>query len=305
MSRQSNRITAGCLGRARNLLKLKPGLHACKHFPPCATALAGQTIAGRRMTPRISVLISTYNNRRFVDKKLREARRQSIFDEAEFLFLETASPGRERELLQPFCDAHPNCRLLATDDRHTLYSAWNLGWDAARAPLLCYSNMDDSMHPRLLEQVATAMERRGWDACSVLIAKQLAEDAALDTWSRSRLARLPLSLRPGPFTAWRADLKERFGQFDGRFAVVGDKDFWSRLIARRMKIGLVPKVLYLYTKSLGQLSKGQYHSTRREQEEKLLREKPYPIRWPYHMRNQIMVLRYLRRLFPARFIPHE
>jgi len=257
------------------------------------------------MTPRISVLISTYNDRRFVEKKLREARRQSIFDQAEFLFLETASPERERELLRPFCDSHPNCRLLATEDHHTLYAAWNLGWDAARAPLLCNSNMDDAMHPRLLEHVAAAMERRGWDACSVLIAKQLAADAALDTWSRSRLARLPLSLRPGPFTAWRADLKERFGQFDGRFAVMGDKDFWARLIARRMKFGLVPKVLYLYTKSPEQLSKGQYYSTRREQEEKLLSEKPYPIRWSIRMRNQIVVLRYLRRLFPAWFIPHE
>lgn len=281
------------------------GARHLKHFPPCATAIAGRTIACRRMTPRISVLISTYNNRRFVEKKLREARRQSIFDQAEFLFLETASPERERELLQPFCATHPNCRLLATDDHRTLYAAWNLGWDAARAPLLCYSNMDDAMHPRLLEHVATALERRGWDACSVLIAKQLAEDAALDTWSRSRMARLPLSLRPGPFTAWRADLKERFGQFDGRFAVVGDRDFWSRLIARRMKFGLVPKVLYLYTKSPEQLSKGGYHSTRREQEEKLLREKPYPIRWSMRMRNQIVVLRYLRRLFPAWFIPNE
>lgn len=117
------------------------------------------------MAPQISVLISTYNNRRFVAKKLAEIRRQTIFDRAEFLFIETGSPERERELIAPFCAEHPNCRLLTTEDRRTLYAAWNLGWDAARAPLLCYTNMDDAMHPALLEHLVKVMEEKPWDAC--------------------------------------------------------------------------------------------------------------------------------------------
>ncbi len=250
------------------------------------------------MTPRISVLVSTYNNRRFVEKKLREIRRQSLFNDAEFLFIETASPERERDLLAPFCAGHPNCRLLTTEDRRTLYAAWNLGWDAARAPLLCYSNMDDTMHPRLLEHVAAAMERRHWDACSVLIAKQPADDPALDTWPRERLRRLPLSLRPGPFTAWRADLKDRLGQFDGRFTIAGDKDFWSRLVARRAPVGLVPRVLYLYTKSAGQLSKETKETPRWQNDLRLFAGKPYPIRWHAGLRWQVFWRRYLLRLAP-------
>jgi GT2 family glycosyltransferase len=117
------------------------------------------------MSYRISVLISTYDNRRFVEKKLVEIGRQTIFDQAEFIFVVTASPGHERNLLSPFCAGHPNCRLLALDERKTLYEAWNLGWDAATAPLVCNSNMDDAMHPRLLETVADTMERRPWDVC--------------------------------------------------------------------------------------------------------------------------------------------
>ena len=72
------------------------------------------------MAPQISVLISTYNNRRFVAKKLAEIQRQTIFDRAEFIFIETGSPERERELIAPFCAEHPNCRLLTTEDRRTL-----------------------------------------------------------------------------------------------------------------------------------------------------------------------------------------
>src|ERR1041384_2585971 len=167
-------------------------------------------------TPRISVLISSYNNARFVVKKLAEIRAQTWFEHAEFLFIETASPERERDLFAPFCREHPNCRVLATDDRKSLYEAWNLGWREARAPLVCYSNMDDAMHPRLLEKVTGAMERERWDACTVLIAKQ-PMDARWNDWSRAN--RLPLSTRPGPFAAWRSELSKSLGGFDERFLV--------------------------------------------------------------------------------------
>ena len=120
---------------------------------------------------RISVVISTYNDREFVEKKLDEIRQQSIFETAEFIFVEPDSPQRERELLAPFCEQHPNCRLLALEERVNLFTAWNLGWQAASAPLVCNSNMDDIMHPRLLESVAAQMEGCDWDVCTVLIAR--------------------------------------------------------------------------------------------------------------------------------------
>src|SRR5690349_5816495 len=136
--------------------------------------------------PRISVLISSYNNARFVAKKLAEISAQTIFDEAEFLFIETASPERERELFAPFCREHANCRVIATNERRTLYQAWNIGWREARAPIVCYSNMDDAMHPLLLEKVAREMEKRSPDVCTVLIAKQ-PMDEQWNSWESKRV----------------------------------------------------------------------------------------------------------------------
>ena len=254
------------------------------------------------MPPRISVLISTYGNRRFVAKKLTEIQRQTLFEHAEFLFIETASPERERDLLAPFCAAHPNCRLLATEDRRTLYEAWNLGWGAARAPLLCYSNMDDAMHPRLLERLVAAMERESWDACTVLIARQQADDPLLDSFSPAHLRRLTLGRRPGPFSCWRATLKETIGQFDGRFVVMGDADFWSRLTARGLRVGLVPEVLYLYTRSAQQLSKDGGGASWRERDASLLKEKDYPIGWHPGLERQLVLRRWLWRLNTGWFI---
>jgi len=247
-------------------------------------------------TPRISVLISSYNNARFVSKKLAEIKAQTLFGECEFLFIDTASPERERELFAPFCQEHPNCRVIATDERRTLYQAWNIGWREARAPIVCYSNMDDAMHPRLLEEVAQSMARERWDACAVLIVKQ-SMDEQWNDWTRAN--RWPLSTRPGPFAAWRRELSETIGWFDERFLVAGDKEFWSRLASANLRVGLIPKVLYLYTRNPESLSRSARQDERWQQEKTLLAQTGP--QWPAAIRRRIRWIRFARALMPARY----
>lgn len=247
-------------------------------------------------TPRISVLISSYKNARFVAKKLAEVAAQTWFQKAEFLFIETGSPEREREGFAPFCREHPNCRVIATDERKSLYQAWNLGWREARAPIVCYSNMDDTMHPRLLEEVVTAMEREQWDAATVLIAKQPMDEQWND-WSRAN--ELPLSTRPGPFGAWRRELSARAGWFDERFIAAGDKEFWGRLASANLRVGLIPKVLYLYTRNPESLSLATRNSDGWQREKALLAE-TNP-QWPVALRRRIRWIRIARALVPSRY----
>lgn len=251
------------------------------------------------MSYRISILISTYDDTEFVNRKLQEIQQQSIFEQAEFIFIETASPGNEREILAPFCQQHTNCRLLALDERKTLYEAWNIGWEASRAPIICYSNMDDCMHPNLLEEVVTTMENKPWDACSVLIAKQPLDNIYnMDMWSIEYLTTLKLSHRPGPFTAWRSSIGKTVGKFDGNFYGAGDKDFWARIQAAGIKYGLIKKVLYLYSKSQQQLSKSSSGSERRKNDKILTAEKPYILQWPYRKFPYYYLLQLQLRMFP-------
>jgi glycosyltransferase involved in cell wall biosynthesis len=251
------------------------------------------------MSYRISVLISTYDDAEFVSKKLNEIRKQSIFKQAEFIFIETASPGNERQLLKPFCQEHDNCKVVALNERKTLYEAWNIGWDISTAQVICYSNMDDCMHPRLLEEVVTAMDEKHWDACSVLIAQQpLNKIYKKDMWSVKYLSALKLSHRPGPFTAWRSSLKYNIGQFDGDFYGAGDKDFWARIQAAGNKYGLIHKVLYLYSKSQQQLSKSSAGSENRKKDKNLASGKPYILKWPYRRFPYYYWLQLQLRLLP-------
>ena len=246
--------------------------------------------------PDITVLISTYDDRALIDKKLREVRAQTLFDRAEFIFIEPASPGRERELLEPFCQEHGNCLLIALEERVSLYRAWNLGWERASAPIISISNMDDSMHPHLLETIAAEMHRKSYDLVTVLIAKQMHAGKELQ-WDVSQLSQLKLITRPGPFFAWRSSIRETFGVFDEDLKITGDKDFWARAVYKRLRFGIIPKVLYVYNAHQGQLSKSQEAGMMKTRERRLCKRKPFQHQWPVSLVLGVRGYRILRK-FP-------
>lgn len=256
--------------------------------------------------PKISVLISTFNDRAYVAKKLAEIRAQSAFEDAEFIFLETASPEREREELAPFCQAHSNARLITTEGRLSLYEAWNLGWESATAPLVCISNMDDAMHPRLLEYVIRSMGANAWDIATVLIGKQHLDDPQRDSWAIKRLKKLDLQERPGAFFAWRRGLLDDFGPFDSTFRIAGDKDFWARAVHQNLAMGYVPHLLYLYTKHPNQLSKSPQFLKLKESDKAHAEKKPYAHVWPNEISKEIRRIERLGKIpvmgDPSRFV---
>ncbi len=238
----------------------------------------------------ISVLISTYNDRDLVDKKLREIEAQTAFSRSEFIFVEPASPGNERELLEPFCEQYQNCRLITLEERIGLYRAWNLGWAAASAPLVCISNMDDAMHPELLERVLLDAQCRDWDVATVLIAKQ-PQSQGLDSWDCQRLSKLSWSTRPGAFFTWRKELESSLGMFNEDLEIVGDKDFWARVGHLKLKIELIPEVLYLYTKHPAQLSKRAEFKAKKKAEKQRCLKLGYRYDWPVSLRHRMRWIR--------------
>ena len=170
------------------------------------------------------------------------------------------------------------------------------------ALIVCISNTDDAMHPQLLEQVIEGMARNAWDVATVLIAKQVI-DEDMNSWDQQRLRQLELSTRPGPFFAWRTELKDSIGMFDESLVLVGDKDFWSRVAAQGLNVGVLSKILYLYTKHPAQLSKRGEFRKLKKLDQTLCEAKSYPHLWPANYTRKVRWVRWFRKLpfFSRRF----
>ena len=252
---------------------------------------------------RVSCIISTYGDADLVEKKICEILRQTIFDQVEFLFVETGSPERERDLIAPYAEKYSNIRLVTTDERRTLYEAWNLGWEAARAEVLCYSNMDDALHPECLERVAETMEARPEvDMCSVMIAYQNESSPGVaDSFDLERLRKLKIGRRAGPFSAWRKNLSQTMGMFDGHYRIIGDMDFWSRAADAQLNAVLIRKVLYLYTTAPSQLSKRES----KKPERTYAAEKGVRLRWHPKLARATLFHRKIFRMFPTPYLVLE
>ncbi len=253
--------------------------------------------------PKISCIISTFNDADWVEKKISEIRQQTIFDQAEFIFVETDSPQKERDLIAPYTQRFSNIRLITSDKRETLYQAWNMGWDVARANLVCYSNMDDTMHPECLERVVKTMESDPTiELCSIMIAYQNDQSpGTLNSFDPKRLKHLKIASRPGPFSAWRTEIKEKMLPFDGHYKIIGDLDFWSRAADVPLRAHLIKKVLYLYTTAPSQLSKRLDKNPERE----YAKNKGVTLRWHPQVANPMLLHRKIFRIFPFPYLVPE
>jgi len=104
-------------------------------------------------------------------------------------------------------------------------------------------------------------------------------------------------MRPGAFFAWKRELmKEHMGMFDERLELIGDKDFWARAASANWKMGLIPEILYLYTKHSAQLSKRVEFKSKKRAERVLCRDKDYPHVWPAKLHRKVSWIRWLRKL---------
>ena len=134
-----------------------------------------------------------------------------------------------------------------------------------------------------------------WDVATVMIAKQPPHSVS-NLWNYHRLNRLGLSKRPGPFFAWKRDLASDFGYFDERFEIGGDKDFWARVSHHKLRIKLIPTILYLYTQHPDQLSKKSEFRQKKLDDRLLGSEKEYPYVWPISLSYKIKFYSFLRRI---------
>lgn len=206
---------------------------------------------------RVSAIVSVYNAERFIRGCLIDLENQTIADQVEIIIVNSGSQQNEASIIREFQSQYDNIKYVRTDQRESVYAAWNRGIQAAAGKYITNANADDRHAAYALERLAGVLDVR--PDIALVYANQWITETENETFDAfSPVGKFewkdydPLTLTEGcyigPQPMWRKDLHAQYGYFDECLESAGDWEFWLR-ISEAEKMLHLNEVLGLYLRS--------------------------------------------------------
>jgi glycosyltransferase involved in cell wall biosynthesis len=204
--------------------------------------------------PKVSVVIPTYNVRRYIADCLISVQRQSL-KEFEALIVDDGSTDGTAEIVQSWCQQDPRFKLLQKPNGG-LSSARNHGIRHARANYIALLDGDDAYEPDKLSTHVALL-----DACADVGVVYSASRAIRDDGRPTFVCLSGKPIYPDPLLAllcknfighgsnavFRRCIFDEVGEFNENLKSSEDVDFWLRVAAsRRWRFYREPQILSLY-----------------------------------------------------------
>jgi glycosyltransferase involved in cell wall biosynthesis/predicted Zn-dependent protease len=226
--------------------------------------------------PLVTTIVSAYNSERFLRGCLEDLEAQTIADRLEIVVVDSASPQNERAIVEEFQQRYGNIVYIRTEERETIYGAWNRAIRVARGRYLTNANTDDRHRRDALEVLARTLEEHPEVAlvyadCHVTRTENetfaTARPVRTFRWlDFDRRALLEQGCFVGPQPMWRRAVHEELGGFDAGMVSAGDYEFWLRLAVKHDFLH-VRETLGLYLESPGSVEHANRERALRETRE--------------------------------------
>jgi glycosyltransferase involved in cell wall biosynthesis len=191
---------------------------------------------------RVSALVSTYNSADFIRECLEDLEGQTIARDLEIIVVDAASPGKEDQIVEEFQRQFTNIRYIRTSERIGIYPAWNLAIRVSSGQFMTPMSTNDRLAPDAYEKLIKTLEENPKAALAygdTYLTSIPHEVFGRHTpasvyggafqWPAYSYEDLLVSCRVGPHPMWKKSIHSEIGYFDGRYAAIGDQDFWLRL----------------------------------------------------------------------------
>jgi len=209
------------------------------YFPPKNKVALPAATGDKQYKYLVSAIVSTYNSEKHIRGCLEDLENQTIADRLEIIVVNSGSQQNEEAIVREFQQKYDNIKYIKTEQRETIYKAWNRGIKAASGKYITNANTDDRHRQDALEIMARALDENPDKA--LVYANQLdvneidgrrvtVGEKINGQFSRSRL--FDGECPPGSQPMWRKSVHDVFGYFDEGFVIGGDYEFWFRLTQR-------------------------------------------------------------------------
>lgn len=205
----------------------------------------------------VSAIVSVYNCERFIAGCLEDLEQQTIADKLEIVVVNTGSQQNEEAIIKKFQEGFDNIVYIKTENRETIYQAWNRGVKASSGKYITNANSDDRHRKDAFEIMSKVLEsNKDVDLVYADYIITEMENETFDNHTGFKKLTLPefdnYKLLQycfiGPQPMWRKSLHSGFGYFDESLKVAGDYEYWLR-ISKHSNLKHIDECLGLYLKS--------------------------------------------------------
>lgn len=208
--------------------------------------------------PIVSVIISTYNAAEFLVGRIQNLIEQTIFNNIEMIIVNSGSMQNEDELIREYLEKYSNIKYIRTNERETIYKAWNRGIKIASGEYITNGNTDDRLADEALEVMSNYLSVN--NEIALVYANQYIVNSTehyknieniVSKYTTPEYSSLQLCYQyfAGSQSMWRSSL--HFSDniwFDDNYEVAGDYDFITK-VALKHRISHINKYLGYYYKS--------------------------------------------------------
>jgi glycosyltransferase involved in cell wall biosynthesis len=191
--------------------------------------------------PTVSVVMPVLNFAAFVAETLESVLAQT-YAPLEFIVIDNGSTDGTSEIIERYVD-HGVQHIVRTD-RQDMYSAHNLAIRMAKGEMISFISGDDRWLPEKLAKQAALMAENPQFGYSITHAIHFIDPNYPPPPERVREAHL--EMRKGPLlesTMARKILFEEYGGFVEDYLISGDVEWFARMDAKHVPMGVVEEVL--------------------------------------------------------------
>lgn len=203
---------------------------------------------------KCSSFCSFYKGSKFIEGYLNDVKKQTIFDDIEFIFVDCDSPENEYEFIEPYLK-FPNIKYYKLEKDFGLYACWNKAIQFCTSEIIGNWNIDDRKSINSFEILLKEFDRTpNLDvAYGITYISDMANESYEDNDYTKVYPCLPHNLQnlfnnnsPHCMPLWKKNLHDKFGFFDESMYSAADGDFWLRCACRGATIKMVNHPVGLY-----------------------------------------------------------
>lgn len=109
--------------------------------------------------PLVSAIVSIYNSEKFIKGKIENLLNQTIFDRLEIIIVNSGSTQNEDSVIKEYMAKYSNIKYIRTEERETIYKAWNRGIRIATGKYITNANTDDRLKNDAFQILANELNR--------------------------------------------------------------------------------------------------------------------------------------------------